>query len=174
MNSYSKFQRAIKELANIPDESIEKLYAICNEQVIKKGEVFIPLLIQNHGMLVNVSSGLAYLPLSIEPNYCATKAALHSMTQSMRMQYGKMGVEVVEILYPEVNTPFQEGHATARAITPKIAASEALRQMNQGRDEIYVKGSKMLYQISRWMPKRGLKIMNGFIPEKFYEILLTR
>lgn len=41
MNSFNKLQRAIKELANIPDEMIEKLYAICNEQVIKKGEFFI-------------------------------------------------------------------------------------------------------------------------------------
>ncbi len=41
MNSFNKLQRAIKELANIPDEMIEKLYAICNEQDIKKGEFFI-------------------------------------------------------------------------------------------------------------------------------------
>jgi len=72
----------------------------------------------------------------------------------MRIQYGKMGVEVVEILYPEVNTPFQEGHATARAISPQLAAREALRQLNLGQDEIYVKRSRILYEISRWMPKR--------------------
>lgn len=41
MNSFIKFQMAIKEFANIPDELIEKLYAICDEQVIKKGELFI-------------------------------------------------------------------------------------------------------------------------------------
>ncbi len=41
MNSYLKLQNAIKELADTPDELIEKLYAICDEQVIKKGEAFI-------------------------------------------------------------------------------------------------------------------------------------
>lgn len=41
MNSFIKFQIAIKEFANISDELIEKLYAICDEQVIKKGELFI-------------------------------------------------------------------------------------------------------------------------------------
>ncbi len=41
MNSFIKFQMAIKEFANIPDELIEKLYAICDEQVIKKGELFL-------------------------------------------------------------------------------------------------------------------------------------
>lgn len=41
MDSFSKLQNAIKELSSIPDELIEKLYAICDEQVIKKGEYFI-------------------------------------------------------------------------------------------------------------------------------------
>lgn len=41
MDAFIKLQKAIKELASIPDELIEKLYAICDEQVIKKGELFI-------------------------------------------------------------------------------------------------------------------------------------
>lgn len=41
MNSFSKLQMAIREFADIPDELIEQLYAICDEQVIKKGELFI-------------------------------------------------------------------------------------------------------------------------------------
>ncbi len=41
MNSFIKLQQAIKELAHIPDELIEKLYAICDEQIIKKGEHFL-------------------------------------------------------------------------------------------------------------------------------------
>lgn len=137
-------------------------------------QLILPLLIKNHGTVVNVTSGLAHIPLSIEPNYCATKAALHSMTQSMRIQYAKAGVKVVEILYPEVNTPFQEGHATVRAISPEAAAGEALRQMNRGRNEIYVKMSKMMFRISRLAPKRGLKMINGFIPAEVEELLRGR
>jgi CRP-like cAMP-binding protein len=41
MNSFIKLQKAIKELAHIPYELIEKLYAICDEQIIKKGEHFL-------------------------------------------------------------------------------------------------------------------------------------
>ncbi len=41
MKSFIKLQKAVKELANIPDELIEKLYSICDEQIIKKGEFFI-------------------------------------------------------------------------------------------------------------------------------------
>ncbi len=137
-------------------------------------QLFLPLLTRNHGTVVNVTSGLAYIPLSIEPNYCASKAAMHSMTQSMRIQYAKKGVKVVEIFYPEVNTPFQEGHATARAISPESAAGEALRQLNRGKDEIYVKRSKMIHWVSRVAPRRGLKLINGFIPAKVEEFLKDR
>lgn len=137
-------------------------------------QLFLPLLIKNHGTIVNVTSGLAHIPLSIEPNYCATKAALHSMTQSMRVQFAKIGVDVVEILYPEVNTPFNEGHATSRAISPQEAAGEALKHLNQGKDEIHVKMSRMLYMISRLMPKRGCKMMNGMITEEFEALLHDR
>lgn len=137
-------------------------------------QLILPLLIRNHGTVVNVSSGLAHMPLSIEPNYCATKAAIHSMTLSMRLQYAKTGVKVVEILYPEVNTPFHEGHATSRAISPEEAAAEALRKLNGGQDEVYVKMSKMIYWISRIAPKRGLKMINGFIPAEVEELLRER
>jgi uncharacterized oxidoreductase len=137
-------------------------------------QLFLPILIKNHGTVVKVSSGLAHLPMSIEPNYCATKAALHSMTQSVRIQFEKVGVNVVEILYPEVNTPFQEGHATSRALSPQEAAKEALYQLNRGQDEIHIKMSKMIYLVNRLVPKRGLKIINGFITEKVEALLLDR
>ncbi len=129
-------------------------------------QLFLPILIKNHGTVVNISSGLAHVPLSIQPNYCATKAALHSMTQSMRIQYAKVGINVVEVFYPEVNTPFHGGHATSRAISPHVAVKEALEQLNRGQEEIHVDKSKMLYRISRVMPKRALKIINSFITEK--------
>ncbi len=137
-------------------------------------QLFLPILQQNHGTVVNITSGLAHLPLSIQPNYCATKAALHSMTQSMRIQYAKVGVKVVEIFYPEVDTPFQEGHATARAINPHVAVKEALGQMNRGQEDIHVNRSKMLYRISRLMPKRGLKMINSFITDKEEALLSER
>lgn len=137
-------------------------------------QLFMPILARNQGTVVNIGSGLAHIPLSIEPNYCATKAALHSMTQSMRIQYAKVGIKVVEILYPEVNTPFQEGHATPKALSPQVAAREALRQINKGKDEIHIKMSRMMYVISRLMPKRGVKMINGFITEKMEELIAQR
>ena len=96
------------------------------------------------------------------------------MTQSMRIHFAKKGIRVVEILYPEVDTPFSEGRATKNAISPQLAASEALKELNSGREEIHVKRSKMIYTISRLMPKRGLKILNSGISKEIETILRER
>ncbi len=54
--------------------------------------------------LVNVSSGLAFVPIAFMPVYCATKAALHSLTISLRHQLRATGVQVFEIIPPSVDT----------------------------------------------------------------------
>jgi len=132
---------------------------------------FLPLLIENQGTVVNVSSGLAYVPLSVEPSYCASKAALHSMTQSMRVQFAKSGIKVVEIFYPSVDTPFQGGHAPKNAMKPDEAAAIALEGLNGGKEEIRVRMAGFIFILSRLLPKRALGLINGFIPDNVEELL---
>lgn len=133
--------------------------------------LFLPLLIKNQGTVVNVTSGLAYVPAYIQPNYCATKAALHSMTQSIRLELAKTQVKVVEIFYPAVDTPFQQGHSPAHAIQPELAAAIALKNLNKGKKEIQVKMANSLYLLNRFFPKKALKIINGFIPDNIEKLL---
>jgi uncharacterized oxidoreductase len=54
--------------------------------------------------ILNVSSGLAFVPLAMVPVYCATKAAIHSFTLSLRYEVAKLGVAVVELIPPAVQT----------------------------------------------------------------------
>jgi uncharacterized oxidoreductase len=54
--------------------------------------------------ILNVSSGLAFVPLAMTPTYCATKAAIHSYTQSLRYQLQATPVSVIEIIPPWVAT----------------------------------------------------------------------
>lgn len=54
--------------------------------------------------IVNISSGLAFVPIAFMPVYCATKAAIHSVTLSLRHQLRNTGIKVFEIIPPAVDT----------------------------------------------------------------------
>lgn len=56
------------------------------------------------GVLMTVSSGLAFVPLPATPTYSATKAAVHSFTQSLRVQWAATPLQVVELVPPAVQT----------------------------------------------------------------------
>ena len=62
------------------------------------------LLKQSQAAIITVSSGLAFVPLAVTPTYCATKAAIHSYSQSLRYQLRNTSVEVLELIPPYVQT----------------------------------------------------------------------
>lgn len=62
------------------------------------------LLQQTEAAIMTVSSGLAFVPLAMTPTYCATKAAIHSYTQSLRYQLKDTSVQVIELVPPYVQT----------------------------------------------------------------------
>lgn len=67
--------------------------------------------------IVNITSGLAFVPLPKAPTYSATKAALHSYTQALRVQLeGK--VEVIELAPPAVRTELTPGQSTRENYMP--------------------------------------------------------
>jgi uncharacterized oxidoreductase len=72
--------------------------------VIRMTSAFIDILKANNGTLINVSSALAFVPMPCIPVYCATKAAIHSYTQSLRFQLENTSVEVIEVMPPAVKT----------------------------------------------------------------------
>jgi uncharacterized oxidoreductase len=60
--------------------------------------------LSNDAAIVNISSGLAFAPIAFMPVYCATKAAIHSLTLSLRYQLRNTVVKVFEIIPPSVDT----------------------------------------------------------------------
>lgn len=59
---------------------------------------------------MHASSGLAFVPIAMTPTYCATKAAIHSYTQSLRYQLKETVVEVLELIPPYVATKLMGDH----------------------------------------------------------------
>lgn len=120
--------------------------------------MFVPLLRgRPDACIVNVSSGLAYAPFPLAPVYSATKAALHSFSQSLRIQLQTNGIRVVEIIPPTLDTPmisdeFRAAMRGQRMETVQRVASSALRRIEAGDTEIALGGSAMLRVLSRVAP----------------------
>ena len=96
--------------------------------------------------VVTVSSGLAFVPLAATPTYSATKAAIHSWSQSLRHQLAGTSVEVLEWAPPAVATDLMPGHAenpNSMPLADFTAESLALFEAG-GADEILVERVKFL------------------------------
>jgi uncharacterized oxidoreductase len=98
---------------------------------------------QEQGFIINVSSGLAFSPMADVPVYCATKAAIHSFTLSLRHQLKSTGIKVVELAPPIVDTGLggdtrSGGTANQMMMTPEEFATEALAQLEASKDEVLV------------------------------------
>ncbi len=102
---------------------------------------------QTRSTVIDVSSGLAFVPLAATPTYSATKAALHSYNQSLRFQLRETPVEVIELAPPAVATDLMPGHAAnpnSMPLDAYIAESMALLSANPTPSEICVERVKML------------------------------
>jgi uncharacterized oxidoreductase len=86
---------------------------------------------QSHAAIINVSSGLAFLPLALTPTYCATKAAIHSYTLSLRYQLRSTGIEVLELVPPYVQTDLMSGASDPRAMPLKEFIAEVMEILKQ-------------------------------------------
>ncbi len=127
-------QRRIDLAAPEAWESTHEEIAINLEAPIHLARLFLPhLRRQQRPAIVNVTSGLSFVPLTNVPVYCATKAALHSFTLSLRHQLAGTAIRVIEIIPPAVDTDLQgPGLHTfgvnvdvfVDAVLPRVAAGE--------------------------------------------------
>lgn len=86
-------------------EQTRQEIAINFEAPVHLSTLLVPhLLKQQRPAIVNVTSGLGFVPMARAPIYSATKAALHSFTLSLRQQLSHTPIQVVEIIPPAVNT----------------------------------------------------------------------
>lgn len=120
--------------------------------VVRIATAFLPQLqAQSASTIVNVSSGLAFVPMARFPVYCATKAFVHSFTMSLRRQLQGTSVRVVELAPPWVKTDLDATHGAptehdgmqAMPLEDFIAA--AMTELATDEDELKVAGAKFLH-----------------------------
>ena len=135
--------------------------------VISTISAFIDILRANKGTVINTSSMLAFVPLPSAPIYSATKAAIHSYTQSLRFQLEETGVEVIELMPPAVKTDMT-AELVERGVTV-MTTDELVKQsfaaLKTGALEIRPGQSKQLAFLRRLAP--------NFINRQFWKASKT-
>jgi short-subunit dehydrogenase len=104
---------------------------------LRMTRAFAPILIANHGAVLNMLTILARVNLPFMGSYCASKAAALSLTQGLRAELGPKGVRVVAALPGAIDT-----RMTAVLSIPKMSTADAtveiLDGFEAGEEEIYV------------------------------------
>jgi uncharacterized oxidoreductase len=128
--------------------------------------LFIPhLMEQKESAIVNISSGLGFVPLAIMPLYCATKAAIHSFSLSLRHQLRNTSIKVFEIIPPTTDTEIDRGARERRGqkdrgIKPEIVAEAGIEAMDKDNFEAAIGQAQFLLTSSRNDPERVFQMMN--------------
>jgi len=122
--------------------------------VIRTTSALIDTLTANKGTVINVSSALAFVPVPAMPIYSATKAAVHSYTQSLRFQLEDSGVEVIELMPPAVQTNMTSefDEAGISTITTDELLKQAIAALRAGKQEIRPGQSNLLALMRRLAP----------------------
>ncbi len=107
----------------------------------------------NDPAVVNVTSILALSPKASAPIYCASKAALRSVTLSLRQQLATLGVRVVELVPPVVDTEMTKGRNEGEKISAEEVASAAIAGFEAGHDVILVGRARLASWLHRIAPR---------------------
>jgi short-subunit dehydrogenase involved in D-alanine esterification of teichoic acids len=118
--------------------------------------------------IVTVSSGLAFAPLAVTPSYNASKAAIHMLSESLRLQLAGSGVRVMELVPPAVRTALLPGQETSDFAMPLDEFTTevmALLESEHDATEIQVERVKFLrYGEARGDYDQVVKTLNASDP----------
>ena len=130
---------------------------------IRMVQQFLPhLKTRANGLIVNVSSGLAFVPFPLAPVYSAAKAGLHAYSRILRLQLRGSNVTVIELAPPGVDTPLFHKEfpqmKDQKTMKPEVLASKAIAGIEAGKLEIRPGQSNLLKIFSRLAPGFALKM----------------
>lgn len=130
--------------------------------VIRLTEKLLPVLeSQESAAVVTVSSIVAFAPRKELSSYGASKAALHSYSQSLRLSLEKTsGVKVFELMPPLVNTEFSKEIGGENGIAPEVVAEDLFKAFEDDTYEIHVGNTANIYKLFLSSPQLALEAMN--------------
>lgn len=131
--------------------------------LIRLTEKFLPVLEQNeNAAIVNISSVVAYVPSAAIPTYSATKAAVHSYTQTLRitLQRTTPQIKVYEVYPPFVDTDLTAGFDIPK-LAPSVIAEDLLAGMENEEYDIRNGDAKHIYSLSLTAPEDAFLTVNG-------------
>lgn len=121
---------------SVSDERIVQEIAVNLTGPILLTRTLLPLLRSGRcALIVMITSGYALLPATRAPTYSATKAGLRSFTMALRRQLCGMGIRVIEVLPPLVDTPATRSVRKSK-MSPEALVDRVLRDIARGQDEI--------------------------------------
>ncbi|WP_207435799.1 SDR family oxidoreductase [Sabulibacter ruber] len=147
--------------ANAYEKAYEEMYTNYLS-VVRLNEKLLPLLKkQPEAAIVNVSSIVAFVP-SLLAGYSASKAALHSYTQALRIALeDSSAIKVFELMPPLVNTEFSKEIGGHNGISPALVAQELLLALEHNTYEIRVGQTEDIYRLYLSSPEQALQAMNS-------------
>jgi uncharacterized oxidoreductase len=101
--------------------------------------------------------------MPLKPIYCATKAAMHSYTQSLRVQLKNSSVKVVELVPPAVRTDFNKGQASEEELNSRMFmdvnkfANASIRGLERDREEVLPGMSPLIRLMGRLAPHATIR-----------------
>jgi uncharacterized oxidoreductase len=155
---------------DLHDQSID-VYDIDREIVINlSGPVrmvqqFLPWLRTKHNAaILNVTSGIAFVPFPLSPIYSATKSGLRAYTRALRMQIKKDNIKVFELVAPGANTPLNDkflGDVDAGMfMQPNKLVAVAIKGLQKDKFEIFPGIARVIKLMSRLAPGLLFKQMS--------------
>ncbi|SEW36557.1 SDR family oxidoreductase [Chitinophaga arvensicola] len=158
-NAGRAFAYKLSDAANAAAKAVEEMDTNFFA-VIRLTEKLLPLLQQQtESAIVNVTSIVAFVPGLHIPTYSATKAALRSYTQALRITFPQL--HIFELMPPLVNTDFSEEIGGANGIPPAQVATEFIAALEKNEYEIHVGNTEQIYQLMLTSPAAALATMNA-------------